>query len=368
MGAPGKPLLLWGAFGLLFLLPGCQRVEERPALVQRGWVMGTSYLVKVTHLPGGVDPAEVRRSVAMALAEVDRNMSTYLVDSEVSRFNQSRSTDWFPVSKGLATVVAAALEIGRKTGGAYDITVAPLVNLWGFGPEGRRGEPPPSKEIEHVRRRVGYRKLSVWLDPPALRKEIPELQIDLSSIAKGYGVDRAAQALERFGIQDYLIEVGGEVRTRGERPGGGPWRVAIERPHRRGGIAEIVPLSGLAIATSGDYRNYFEKGGRRYSHTIDPRTGRPVQHHLTSVSVLHREAMWADGWATALMVLGEEEGFKLAERETLPALLMVKTPKGVRRLATSAWKALFTKGTGSMDRIYGTSGRRSPGGRFTKAE
>lgn len=321
-----------------------QEPPAKPALVQRGWVMGTSYVVKLTKLPEGVAAADVRQGIARVLSEVDRRMSTYLEDSEVSRFNRSRSTQWFPVSRELAAVVSAALEISEKTGGAYDITVGPLVNLWGFGPEGRRTEPPPQKEIERVRGWIGYQKLHVRLDPPALKKDLPELFIDLSSIAKGYGVDRVAQFLESLGIEDYLIEVGGEVRVRGERPGGGPWRVAIEKPTPKGGVAEVLPLRDMAIATSGDYRNYFEKDGRRYSHTIDPRTGAPIQHHLASVSVLHEKAMLADGWATALMVLGERDGMDLAERETLPVLFIVKTDEGFQEMKTAVWEQTFTQG------------------------
>lgn len=308
----------------LLTLAACAR--EAPQLEVSGHALGTFWTAKVTNPPAEIDAAAVQGVVAAALARVDEQMSTYPPDSELSRFNASAGVDWFPVSVDLATVVAEAQRIAALSGGALDITVGPLVNLWGFGPEGRPERVPQAEELEAARERVGYQALAVRLDPPALRKARPETFVDLSAIAKGYAVDRAAAAIESLGATDFLVEVGGELRLRGVSEGGRPWRIAIERPVEGARQVEQVVLPGAnGLATSGDYRNYFEVDGERFSHTIDPGTGRPIKHALASVTVIHPSAMSADGLATALMVLGPERGMALAEEEALAVLMVVRT-------------------------------------------
>ena len=287
--------------------------------------MGTRYLLKLTQSPAGFSPQDAQDRVDARLAAIDAAMSTWKPDSEVSRFNASRSTEWFPVSAETAFVTETALRIGRQTGGAFDITIGPLVNLWGFGPEkGRRERPPTDEELAERRTATGLDKLSVRTDPPALRKLHPALQIDLSAIAKGYAVDALASELDAFGVKHYMVEVGGEVRTRGERAAGGAWRIGIETPiegERK--VGRVVPLDDLSMATSGDYRNVYVSEGKRVSHTIDPRTGRPVTHELGSVSVVAADCMNADALATAFMVMGKGEAMEFATKNELAALFIV---------------------------------------------
>ncbi len=338
---------LRGAFGLLvsFLL-ACSEKPPQAEFQHFGLALGTSFSVKVTRLPEGVDPARLRDRLDRLLEEVDARMSTYRPDSELSRFNRSRTTRWQPVSPQLAFVVAEALEISRWSRGAFDVTVGPLVNLWGFGPDPRTREPPPPEAIKAARARTGYRKLEVRMQAPALRKRQPDLYVDLSAIAKGWAVDRLAEYLESEGIGDYLVEIGGELRLKGRSPRGGPWRIAIERPVAGvRALGKILALTDIAVATSGDYRNYFEVDGRRFSHTIDPRTGYPVSHRLASVTVLRHTCTRADGLATAFMVMGPEEGYARAEAENIPALFIVKDEDGFRERATSAFRQLIEGGS-----------------------
>ncbi len=340
-------VLLRGAFGLLvsFLL-ACSERGPRAEFQHFGLALGTSFSVKVTRMPQGVDPERLRDRLDDLLEKVDRQMSTYRPDSELSRFNQSRVTQWQPVSPELVRVVAEALRISRWSGGAFDVTVGPLVNLWGFGPDPGRQQAPLPRAIADARGKIGYQNLEVRTRPPALRKLRPELFVDLSAIAKGWAVDLLAEYLERQGIGDYLVEIGGELRLKGESPRGGPWRIAIEKPVTQvREIGKILALTDIAVATSGDYRNYFEVDGKRYSHTIDPRTGYPVSHHLVSVTVLSHTCMTADGLATAFMVLGPEEGYAKAEAENIPVLFIVKDKGGFRERATSAFRQLIEGGS-----------------------
>jgi thiamine biosynthesis lipoprotein len=216
--------------------------------------------------------------------------------------------------------------------------VAPLVALWGFGPGPRRLAPPSPAAVREALERVGATALSVRRDPPALRKARPELSVDLSAAAKGFAVDRVARALETAGAERFLVAIGGELRARGDGPGGGPWAAAVEEP--RAGPSRVgwtVGLRDAALATSGDYRNAFVWHGRRFSHVLDPRTGRPVEHDLVSVSVLAAEALHADAWATALLVLGPDEGWRVAEREGLAVLFVREDANGFAAQASPAF-------------------------------
>lgn len=295
----------------------------------RGRTMGTTYMVKVAGADS-VSDDKLRLSIDLELRQVNDQMSTYLDASEITRFNQSSSTDWFPVSSDFAGVVEFAQTISEKTEGAFDVTVGPLVDAWSFGATERTHEVPSSETIKSLRRRVGYQKLSVRLDPPALRKSVPELRIDLSAIAKGHGVDRVLGRLASLGAADVFVEVGGEVRTAGGKPDG-PWRVGIQQPDAASNVVMVAhemkadDAAGNAMATSGDYRNIFTVDGKTYSHTIDPRTGAPVTHHLASVTVVAPTCMEADAWATALTVAGPTQAVSIAERENLSTLLITRT-------------------------------------------
>jgi thiamine biosynthesis lipoprotein len=270
-------------------------------------------------------------------------MSMYDPDSELSRLNGYGQPDWFTISAELAAVIDEAVEIGHLTGGAFDVTVAPLVSLWNFGPVRRtEGRVPSPDEIEEVKGRVGFENLEVRLSPPAVRKKREDVSVDLSGIAKGFAVDRIAAHLERRGVESYMVDVGGEVKARGHNPNGKPWQIAVESPiSGTREIYKVVALDGIAVATSGDYRNYFEQDGIRYCHILDPRSGRPITHKLASVSVLDASCMRADAMATALMVLGPEDGYNLAVQHELAALFLVKSPSGFVEKSTPQFQKLL---------------------------
>jgi FAD:protein FMN transferase len=318
---------------LLCMLAACTRTPEEIAL--SGPSMGTTYTIKIVRHSDAIDTHQIEQSVERILAAVDQEMSTYRPDSEISRFNDSDSKDWFAVSADLAQVAVESQRIAALSRGAFDITVAPLVNLWGFGTSGARTAPPSRDEIATALALCGYRHLDVRLSPAALRKDLPGLHLDLNGIAPGYAVDLLAKEFVARGLTDFSIELGGEIQTRGHRADGTPWRVAIEHPLlRQSAPYAVVNLSGEAISTSGDYRQFFSFAGLRYSHTIDPATGRPVAHALTSIVIVRPTTAEADGLSTALMVLGPEEGFTLAKDNHWAALFLVRSGTGVTEKVT----------------------------------
>ena len=301
--------------------------------------MGTSYSVKVPGAGARDEPA-IAASVRVAIERVDVLMSTYREDSELSRFNRHDSSDPFPLSEETYAVLAGAQAISKWTGGAFDVTIGPLVDAWGFGP-GSRSEPPMAAELDRLRSNAGWTKLALNDRNRTASKAVPDLRCDLSAIAKGYAVDRMASALEGLGFTDYLVEIGGEVRAGGSNAEGGPWRIGIERPDASGRLVQrILQVSGTGVATSGDYRQFREVGGERFSHIIDPRTGRPATSRIASATVLDPSAMRADGFATALVVLGEADALDVAERANLAALLIVRDDtRGLREVPTSLFRA-----------------------------
>ncbi len=290
-----------------------------------GRTMGTTYSVKYRPAPDTPSLKAMQIEVDALLAEINHTMSTYDQESELSRFNRLRTTDWVSASASLLAVLKSALEIGAQSEGAFDITVGPLVNLWGFGPEFHPDRIPLEAEIAAARTRSGPDKLTLRETQPAIRKHRPDVFLDLSGIAKGYGVDRVAELMTVHGIKHYMVEIGGEVRVRGLKEHDTPWRIAIEKPlPGERSVQTMLALSDIALATSGNYRNFFEIAGRRYSHTIDPTTGWPVDNHLVSVTVLADTSMRADAWATAFQVLGPERGMAIAERLSLPVLFIIE--------------------------------------------
>ncbi len=289
----------------------------------RGLTMGTSYTVELASRINDAVRAKIAELIKVELAAINRAMSTFDPRSELSEFNRRQDLRWAPASRGLLEVLDSASRISTSTQGAFDVTVGPLVDLWGFGPEYRTRRVPDNAVIERVRESVGYQHVQSDLSAGAIRKRHSHTQIDLNAIAPGYGVDRLAMILDREGIDNYLVEIGGEFRARGTTAAGRPWRVGIERPvEGRRLIGEIVGLENRAIATSGTTKDFFEQDGRRYSHSIDPATARPVEHPPMAVSVVADTAMEADGWATALLVLGPERGYSLAQARGLAALLV----------------------------------------------
>jgi thiamine biosynthesis lipoprotein len=303
--------------------------------------MGTQFSVKLAAGDAVNDAIWLEKDIKAALADVEQMMSTYLPGSEISRFNGSTSTDWQEVSEEFCSSVEDALAISTLTGGSFDITVGPLVNLWGFGPGDIIDEPPAGENISTMLESVGYEYLQADCEQPALKKDIVELTLDMSAFGKGYATDRVAAILDQADIENYLIEVGGELRLRGHNANNTNWAIGIEvplpnqrRPHT------IVHLTNTALATSGDYRNYFEADGKRYSHTIDTRTGWPVTHSLASVTVIDDEGFRADALATALLVMGPDAGMDLAMKESMAVLFLVRTESGIEEFSTPAFEQL----------------------------
>jgi thiamine biosynthesis lipoprotein len=297
--------------------------------------MGTTFSVVVARLPSDVTLDAVESVVADVLLEADRHLSGWNARSELARFNAAATTEWQDVSPVLLEVAGLAQGISRATGGAFDPTVAPLVAAWGFGAQGAAAAAPAAEHVARLRQRVGYDRLELRARPPGLRKKLPDLTIDLDAIAPGWAVDRIAARIEALGIADYIVELGGEVRARGHHPRGRAWRVAVETPlagERR--AHTVIELDGRAVSTSGDYRDHRELDGQRVSHTIDPRSGVPVAHGLASVTVVHASAAQADAWATALMVLGPEQGLALARRNGLAALFIRRDARSGELLST----------------------------------
>ena len=332
---------------LLLLMHSLFACTEPEVSKLYGSTMGTSYSVVIPNLPNNISEQFIQSGIESLLEQVNQQMSTYIKDSELSQLNQSDASQWLSVSPELFDVIQSANSISKQTKGAFDVTIGPLVNLWGFGPAELLVSATPSDEdINKARQVVGYHNLQIKAENRLLRKQFKDLYIDLSAIAKGYGVDAVASYLDTLGIEDYLVEIGGELIGKGLSQRGDYWRVAVEKPlSGQRMVDRVIDVTDFAVATSGDYRNYFEKDGVRFSHTIDPRTGRPISHSLASVTVLSNEAMLADAWATALMVLGEEEGYKLAEKKQLAAYFLFRQDDGFMSKATSAFTRL-TKNSG----------------------
>ncbi|WXG12708.1 FAD:protein FMN transferase [Xenorhabdus griffiniae] len=338
-----KKMINWGA--LLFammMLAACGGPKQQNL---NGQTMGTYYSVKYVADASTPAPENLQKEIDRLLEEVNDQMSTYRPNSELSRFNQSREVNKpFPVSAATAKVVKEAIRINKLTEGALDVTVGPLVNLWGFGPEGRITKAPTDEELAMRRTWTGIDNLSV--EGNNLVKFIPELYVDLSSIAKGYGVDVVAEYLESQNIKNYMVDIGGEVRTSGNNGKGNPWRIAIEKPSDSGmaqSAQEIIEPGNMSVATSGDYRNYFEQNGVRYSHTINPKTGKPITHNLVSITVIAPTCMSADGFSTGLDVLGPEKGMEVAEKLNIPVFMIVKTKDGFEERYNTAFKAYLQK-------------------------
>ncbi len=305
---------------------------SRPYFNITGETMGTTYSIKVV-VPrdanlSGVGFQLFQIPIQIMLDLLDNSMSTYKPDSDLSRFNAWTSPEPFEISREMAAVMAAALEVSDQSAGAFDITVGPIVNAYGFGPD-ERAAPPDEEELAALRERVGYENLTLDLSASTISKARPDIYCDLSAIAKGYAVDALARILEEKRTTGYFIEIGGEVRARGHNERGEIWTVGIEEPlENERAVYRAVPLDDFAMATSGDYRNYYEENGARISHTIDARTGRPITHNLASASVFHAQCMMADAYATAIMVLGPDDGYLMAELLNLPVLFLIREPDG----------------------------------------
>ncbi|WP_022943072.1 FAD:protein FMN transferase [Psychromonas hadalis] len=312
--------------GLAFFISSCSEPAAKDKLFMlQGKTMGTYYQVTVVlneaqQTDSNYTLTALQLDIDKKLELVNDQMSTYRPDSELSRFNQAEVS--LLVSEATAKVVQASVNLFKASHGAFDVTVGPLVNLWGFGPDKRPNKVPSEALITEQKKRVGSEHLTVVGN--TLYKAIPDLYVDLSSIAKGYGVDMIAEHLQALSINNYLIDIGGELRANGTKPTSKQWTLAIERPVAGQNVQRLIQIGDNAIATSGDYRNYYEFDGIRYSHTIDPKTGRPINHKLVSVTVIDKSSMYADGLATLITVLGPEAGFAFAQQKKLAVFLLIK--------------------------------------------
>ncbi|WP_232305511.1 FAD:protein FMN transferase [Gilvimarinus polysaccharolyticus] len=291
--------------------------------------MGTDYHITVVGPVSGefdINVEPLQQAVEEQLQLINQMMSTYISDSELMRFNSVAVNEWVELSEPVMEVLNISEDISQRSNGAFDITVGPLVNLWGFGPEMKPDQVPDADALAAALARTGHKHLQ--LDVNRARRTA-DIGVDLSAVAKGYGVDWIANFLADRGFDNFMVEIGGEVRVVGQSPRSTPWRIAIEQPSVLAGGARLaLSVDNHAVATSGDYRNYFEVDGVRYSHTIDPVTGRPIKHNLASVTVVAETAARADAWATALNVLGPKKGMELANAEQLAVYMIVKTKDG----------------------------------------
>jgi len=295
-----------------------------------GRTLGTTYSIKII-IDYFQNLDSLQQEIDNRLDEINRSMSLYIKDSEISLFNKSQSSKPMAVSKDFLTVIKTAEEIYRQTEGSWDGTVGPLVNLWGFRTTGHSRQVPPREEIEKLLLNIGFDKIEI-IEDKYLSKKKSGIFLDLDSIAQGYGVDQIAKLIKSKGIQNYLVEIGGEVYAAGYRKDGGKWKIGINKPEKNAPFNQVYKIAFLhnkAMATSGDYRNFFEQNGKTYSHIIDPKTGYPVSNRVVSVSIIADSCTYADGLATAVMVMGPQKGIDLINRlENVEGLIIVMENDG----------------------------------------
>lgn len=307
-------------------LHGCDSESDQKRLVTlRGTTMGTTYNVSIKHHDAERLGQTIHKEIENILDTVNLEMSNWDKSSSISKFNHLRKTDPISITVSLAKILSEANKVHDQSEGAFDITLMPLTDIWGFGKKNVK-RVPSEQEIETALNTVGQKRLLV-LDQKrlTLRKKIDEASVDLSGIAKGFAIDQISNSLKARGISDYLVEIGGDLYASGEKGPKSPWVIGIEKPNQRlGEVDVILRIADKAVATSGDYRNFFEKDNRRYSHIIDPKTGRPISHQTASVTVLADNAMNADAWATAMMVLGAKKGLVIAEKNNLAVFFILR--------------------------------------------
>ncbi len=309
-------------FGLFLYSILITQVNAQEMRTVHGKTMGNKY--KVSWTAEKITPAHmanIRAQIETRLESVNQSMSTWREDSEISQINQTPKNTPITISRDMKYVMTEALRIAELTNHTLDVTVAPLVNLWGFGPDGKATEVPTQKAIDNAKQYVGIQHIKI--ENNQLTKTIDGLEVDLSSIAKGFGVDVVADVMELNGIHNYLVDIGGELRIKGLNAEQQAWKVGIDKPFAYStGQMEIINPGNAAVATSGDYRKYFEKNGHHFSHLIDPRSGRPVAHTVVSATVIEKYSMTADALATAFMVLSVEESLAIANEHQIPIMII----------------------------------------------
>ncbi|MCP1479817.1 thiamine biosynthesis lipoprotein [Pseudomonas chlororaphis] len=318
-------------------LAGCGRGDSLESF--GGPTMGSTYSIKYVRRAGLAAPSEVQAQVEQILAQIDRQMSTYRSDSDIERFNDLPANSCQAMPAAVLRLIEIGQQLSRDSQGAFDLTVEPLLNLWGFGPQGRGEAVPSDTALAQVRQRVGYTHLRIEGDQ--LCKDAA-VEVDFNSIAAGHAVDRIAARLAEMGIDSYLVEATGELKAVGRKPDGSAWRIALEEPRDDRQLAErVIAVDGYGVSTSGDYRNYFQRDGQRYSHAFDARTGRPVEHGLASVTVIHPAAVMADGLSTLLLILGPERGWDYAEKHDIAAFFVIRADTGFVTRSNRAFDRLL---------------------------
>jgi FAD:protein FMN transferase len=329
-----------GLLALILLLSACGQPNE--VITLSGNTMGTTYNIKLNAHEDLLEAKALQAEIDLVLEQVNDQMSTYRETSELSQFNRLSIGETVQVSSDTIKVLAEGKRLHELTSGALDITLGPLVNVWGFGPDKKPLTVPTAAEIAAAKAKTGMDGFAIkqaegqdWL----LKKK-DGIYVDLSAIAKGFGVDKIASLLDEHKVSGYLVEIGGELRVKGTKNDSSPWRIAIEQPTTDGReIQQVISPGTMGLATSGDYRNYFEDEGQRFSHLLDPRTGMPIKHTLASVTVLHPDCMTADGLATAMMVLGTQASLALAKEQNLAIMLIEKQQQGFQVFYSEAFNA-----------------------------
>ena len=327
--------LFWGLSKQVPYLQQNTQTMENPSVI-RGYTMGTYYVV--SYFPNEnnrINRKKVEKAISSDLEEVNRQMSTYIEDSEISLLNKQTKDHPFAISPWFNQVLSYSLELSKKTSGYFDPTVGPLVNLFGFGPQKIEKYPSPS-EIKKVLNYVGYKK--IVLEKGAIRKKHPKTYLDLSSVAKGFAVDEISRHLNALGFKNHLVEIGGEIKAQGHKANNQNWLIGIEKPQSKRTIHHLITLKDQAIATSGDYRNYSQTAQGTFTHTINPKTGDALISRLLSVSVLAKECMEADATATALMVMGENKAKEFVKVHKVPAMFIIQEGKGLKTVMTERFK------------------------------
>ena len=318
------------------MLPGCGGSDSLEGF--GGPTMGSTYSIKYVRRAGLPAPKDVQAEVEKILADVDKQMSTYRSDSDIERFNSLPANRCQKMPEPILGLIRVGERLSEQSEGSYDLTVEPLLNLWGFGPQAREEKIPATQALADVRQRVGYWHLHI--DHDQLCKDAA-VEVDFNSIAAGYAVDTIAAKLEAMGIRNYLTEVTGELKAAGKKLDGSPWRIALEEPRDDQQIAQkIIAVDSYGVSTSGDYRHYFQQGDRRYSHTFDARTGAPVLHTLASVTVIHPSALMADGLSTLLLILGPERGWDYAQAHDIGAFFVIRADTGLVTRTNQAFERL----------------------------
>jgi len=324
---------------LCFSLPACQHQNDERKI--SGFAQGTKYHVTWVADKSAASLENVQQSVDQLLAELDAQLSNYRDDSEISRLNQQKTSDWLPASAEIIGLLRIAESVYQKSAGCYDLTVKPLFDLWGFSKHENRI--PSDAEIAALLPHIGMNLLEIDSDQQRIRKKDLSLKIDLSSIAQGYSVGRVAKHLEGLGFQNYLLEIGGEMQTKGRKADGKAWRIGIEAPSETSRelqkILTMHDATATAVMTAGTYRNFFEQQGKKYSHILNPITGKPVDHHLYSVTIVHDDPPWADAWDRALLCMGENQAKALADQEQLKVLLIYELGGKLQEYPSKAFEA-----------------------------